>query len=98
MKVNGLEMKQMINETYENGDEMVSAFNLLYDLVKEHGLYEDPRYQDASRILLECMTQLQKMSFERGMDLCRKNSIINTLREKPLGKKLVDETIKKLEA
>ena len=97
MKVNGLEMEQMIKETYEPGHEMIKAFNLLYDLVKEHGLYEDPRYEDASRILLDSMTQFQDMSLERGMDVCRKNSIINTLREKPLGKKLVDKTIQKLE-
>lgn len=98
MKVNALEMEQMIKETYEPGYEMIKAFNLLYDLVKEHGLYEDSRYKDASRILLDCMNQFQDMSLKRGMDVCRKNSVINTLREKPLGKKLVDKTIQKLES
>lgn len=98
MKVDAQEMKRMIQETYEPGHEMVRALNLMYDLVMEHGLHEDPRYQDASRIMVECMNQFQNTSLERGMDVCRKKTIIDVLRKDKLGKYLVDKVIKKLES
>ena len=98
MRVNGQEMEQMIHETYAPGHEMVMALNMMYDLVKDNGLEEDPRYKDASRIMVECMVKFQDMGFERGMDVCRKNSIINSLRENKIGNYLVNKIIKKLES
>jgi hypothetical protein len=98
MKVDALEMKQMIDETYEPGHEMVKALNLMYDLVMEHGLYDDPRYRDASRILGECMVQFQNTSLKRGIDVCKKNSIISELSKNKLGKYLIDKVTKKLES
>lgn len=98
MKVDALEMKQMVEETYEPGYEMVKALNLMYDLVMEHGLDDDPRYQDANRILRECMIQFQNTGLERGLDVCRKNSIIHELSKNKLGKYLIDKATKKLEA
>ena len=98
MKVDTMEMKKMVKETYEPGHEMVKALNLMYDLVMEHGLYDDPRYQDASRILVECIDQLQKIGFERGLDVCRKNAIVNELSKNKLGKYLLIKATKKLES
>lgn len=98
MKVDALELDKMIKETFEPGYEMVKAFNLLYDLSKEYGFRKDPRFKEASRILVNSMNQFQDMSLERGMDVCRKNSIINELGKNPLGKILVDKTIQKLES
>lgn len=98
MKVDSLEMKQMVEETYEPGHEMVKALNLMYDLVMEHGLHDDSRYQDANRILRECMIQFQNAGLERGLDVCRKNSIINELSKNKLGKYLIDKATKKLES
>ena len=98
MKVDTLEMEQMVEETYEPGHEMVKALNLIHDLVMEHGLYDDPRYQDASRILGECMIQFQNTSLERGLDVCRKNSVISELSKNKLGKYLIDKATKKLES
>lgn len=98
MKVDALEMKKMVEETYEPGYKMVKALNLMHDLVMEHGLHDDPRYQDASRILGECMTQIQNTSLERGLDICRKNSVISELSANKLGKYLIDKATKKLES
>lgn len=98
MKVDALEIRQMIEKTYEPGHEMVKALNLIYDLVMEHGLQDDPRYQDVNRILGECMNQFQNTGLERGLDVCRKNSIINELSKNKLGKYLIDRVTKKLES
>ena len=97
MKVNAKEMNDMIVKTYEPGHEMIRALNMLHDLVDEKELKEDSRYVEATRVLTKCMVDFQTMSFDRGMELCRANAIINKLNESMLGRGLVKKAKIELE-
>lgn len=97
MKINSKEFKAMTEETYAPGYEMVKAMNLMYDLVAENGLQNDPRYTEAVETLYKSMTVYQNISYERGLELCKKHSILNALKKKTFGKYLLDKVMKELE-
>lgn len=97
MKVNAREMNEMITKTYEPGHEMIRAMNMLHDLVNEKDLKDDPRYVEANSVLTKCLMEFQTMSFDRGMELCRANAIINKLNEGVVGRGLVKKAKIELE-
>lgn len=97
MKVNANEMNDMVTKTYEPGLEMVRAMTLLQELANEKEFNEDSRYVEAKNVLNKCLIQYQTMSFNRGMDLCRANAIINKLNENIVGRGLVKKAKIELE-
>lgn len=91
MKVNGVEMNKMIEDIYKPGFEMVEASNILYGLAKEYGFAEDPRYKEANEKITKAMLAFQSMGFERVIDLCKKNAIIDKVNEGRVGRYLVNK-------
>lgn len=96
MMVNGVEMEKMIAESYKPGHEIIDAVNTLDALAEEYGFKNDPVFKEANTKLIKSMMEFQNMCFERGMDVCRKNAIINKLNESKIGKLMVDKTKKEL--
>lgn len=97
MNVNGTELKQMIDESFAPGHNMVDAFAKMYNLVLENDLQNDLRYTESSLILLDSMTAFQNLCVERGTELCKMKAIIEALEKKPLGRYLIKKVMKELE-
>lgn len=91
MKINMEEMNTMVDATNELGTKAMSAYNKLCSFALEHGLSENPDFMRSLYILSECVFSLRDQSFERGVDLCKKNSIIESLRKFQMGRYLVDQ-------
>lgn len=94
MMVNSVEMKKMVDDTYKPGFEIIAAVNSLGELAKELGFEEDPRFKEANSKLIKSMMEFQAMSFNRGMDLCRANAIVDKLNESKIGRYMVDKAKK----
>jgi hypothetical protein len=96
MKVNANEMQKMIEDSYAPGHEMIKAINMLDELATEFGFKDEPRFKEANTKLVKSMMEFQTMSFDRGMDLCRANAVINKLNETTISRHLVTKAKKEL--
>jgi hypothetical protein len=96
MKVNTKDMDRMIEESYKPGFEIINAINTLGELAEEHGFYDDPKFKTANEKLINSMIKFQTMSFNRGMDLLRANTVIDELSEGRVGRYLVKKAKEKL--
>lgn len=98
MIVDGREWNQMLHDVIEPGLDVVEALGVICDLLRENGLEKDPKYLKAKNDILESVYKFQEMAFDSGMEICRQNFILKTLKQDKHGNRLLQKVSKEIES
>lgn len=87
---------QMVHGIHTPGIECIRGLNLLYELLEQNGLGNDPKYVEASTMILNGLHATQNAGCELVQYICERDSVIESVKKNPIGKHVINKVIKDL--
>ena len=95
MKVNMMEVEQLVENINEVDFDVADAYNKLCTIGMDTGLIENPEFMESIQILMNCIYALRNLNFENGIEYCKMKSMIEAIKNKSsIGQYLVEEVMK----